>query len=291
MQTRIDKIFKSRKKISKAKLVKSIILYAVLGLLSIYFLFPFFFVLSRSFMSLSEVNSPQIVWWASEMHFENYKVIGEYWNYLLNTLVVIIINGVFIPITGAMIAFPFARYRFPGKKIMFSLLMSTCMLPWVVTSIPIFILYAKLGLINTLASQWIGAFFGGSAMQIFLIIQFMRAIPKTLDEAAYIDGANKLTIFTRIILPQCKSIIIYIAVTIIIGKWNDYMGPLIYIWDETKFTMAVAFYYDYSALGNGSIFINEKMAMAVFMTIPSLIIFAFFQKQMIEGIKIGGVKG
>ena len=97
------------------------------------------------------------------------------------------------------------------KKIMFSLLMSTCMLPWVVTSIPIFILYANLRLINTLESQWIGAFFGGSAMQIFLIIQFMRAIPKTLDEAAYIDGANKLTIFTKIILPQCKSIIIYIV--------------------------------------------------------------------------------
>ena len=205
--------------------------------------------------------------------------------------VFVIINGLFIPLTGAMIAFPFARYRFPGKKIMFSLLMSTCMLPWVVTSIPIFILYANLHLINTLESQWIGAFFGGSAMQIFLIIQFMRAIPKTLDEAAYIDGANKLTIFTKIVLPQCKSIIIYIAVTIVIGKWNDYMGPLIYIWDETKFTMAVAFYYDYSALGNGSIFINEKMAMAVFMTVPSLIIFAFFQKQMIEGIKIGGVKG
>lgn len=271
--------------------VRKAIIYVILGILTLYFLFPFYFVFSRSFMTLSEVNSSKLIWWGKNAGFENYKVISQYWHYLFNTLIVIVINGLFIPFSGALIAFPFARYNFPGKKIMFSLLMSTVMLPWVVTSIPIFILYAKLGLINKLASQWVGAFFGGSAMQIFLIIQFIRAIPKAIDDAAYIDGANKWIIFARIVLPQCKSIIIYLVIITIIGRWNDYMGPLIYIWDEKQFTMAVAFYYNYSALGNGSIFVNEKMAMAIFMTIPSLLLFAFFQKQMVEGIKIGGLKG
>ena len=273
------------------KLIKNIVLYSVLGLLTVYFLFPFFFVVSRSLMSFSEVNSVKLVWWPEKIDFRNYQVITRYWTYLKNTMIVVVINAVFIPLSGAIIAFPFARYEFAGKKVMFSLLMSTVMLPWVVTSIPVYILYAKLNLINKLASQWVGAFFGGSALQIFLIMQFIRAIPKAIDEAAYIDGANKFVIFEKIILPQCKSIIIYIAVGTVISRWNDYMGPLVYIWDKTQFTMAVAFYYEYSALGNGSIFVNEKMAMAVIMTIPSIIIFAFFQKQMIEGIKMGGLKG
>lgn len=202
-----------------------------------------------------------------------------------------VINAVFLPISGAVIAFPFARYQFAGKKVMFSLLMSTVMLPWVVTSIPIYILYAKLGLLNKLASQWIGAFFGGGAMQIFLVIQYMRAVPKSLDEAAYIDGANKFVVFSKIVLPQCKNILVFYAVTTIIGRWNDYMGPLIYIWDSEKFTLAVAFYVEYSFTGTGAMLINEKMAMSVFMTLPSLILFAFFQKDMIEGVKIGGIKG
>ena len=268
--------------------IRKTIQYTVLVLLSMYFLFPLYFVLSRSLMHITEINSASLVWFPKKLMFENYAVVGRYWDAFWNTIVVIAINAVFVPLTGAMIAFPFARYRFSGKKIMFMLLMSTSMLPWVITSIPTYILYAKLNLINKLESQWVGAFFGGPAMQIFLIIQFMRGIPKAIDEAAYIDGANKWTIFTKLIMPQCKNIIIYLAITTIIGKWNDYMGPLIYIWDESQFTMAVAFYYEYSTSGNGSIFVNEKMAMAVFMTIPSALMFAFFQNTMIEGVKIGG---
>lgn len=164
-----------------------------------------FFVITRSLMTISEVNSPSLVWFPAKPVWENYAVIGNYFLYLKNTLIVVVINAVFLPISGAVIAFPFARYQFAGKKVMFSLLMSTVMLPWVVTSIPIYILYAKLGLLNKLASQWIGAFFGGGAMQIFLVIQYMRAVPKSLDEAAYIDGANKFVVFSKIVLPQCKT--------------------------------------------------------------------------------------
>ena len=277
--------------VKRKKRALTAVLYIALILLSFYFLFPFFFVITRSLMTISEVNSPSLVWFPAKPVWENYAVIGNYFLYLKNTLIVVVINAVFLPISGAVIAFPFARYQFAGKKVMFSLLMSTVMLPWVVTSIPIYILYAKLGLLNKLASQWIGAFFGGGAMQIFLVIQYMRAVPKSLDEAAYIDGANKFVVFSKIVLPQCKNILVFYAVTTIIGRWNDYMGPLIYIWDSEKFTLAVAFYVEYSFTGTGAMLINEKMAMSVFMTLPSLILFAFFQKDMIEGVKIGGIKG
>lgn len=284
-------VYAVNRKSKRKKRALTAVLYIALILLSFHFLFPFFFVITRSLMTISEVNSPSLVWFPAKPVWENYAVIGNYFLYLKNTLIVVVINAVFLPISGAVIAFPFARYQFAGKKVMFSLLMSTVMLPWVVTSIPIYILYAKLGLLNKLASQWIGAFFGGGAMQIFLVIQYMRAVPKSLDEAAYIDGANKFVVFSKIVLPQCKNILVFYAVTTIIGRWNDYMGPLIYIWDSEKFTLAVAFYVEYSFTGTGAMLINEKMAMSVFMTLPSLILFAFFQKDMIEGVKIGGIKG
>ena len=284
-------VYAVNRKSKRKKRALTAVLYIALILLSFYFLFPFFFVITRSLMTISEVNSPSLVWFPAKPVWENYAVIGNYFLYLKNTLIVVVINAVFLPISGAVIAFPFARYQFAGKKVMFSLLMSTVMLPWVVTSIPIYILYAKLGLLSKLASQWIGAFFGGGAMQIFLVIQYMRAVPKSLDEAAYIDGANKFVVFSKIVLPQCKNILVFYAVTTIIGRWNDYMGPLIYIWDSEKFTLAVAFYVEYSFTGTGAMLINEKMAMSVFMTLPSLILFAFFQKDMIEGVKIGGIKG
>ena len=233
-------VYAVNRKSKRKKRALTAVLYIALILLSFYFLFPFFFVITRSLMTISEVNSPSLVWFPAKPVWENYAVIGNYFLYLKNTLIVVVINAVFLPISGAVIAFPFARYQFAGKKVMFSLLMSTVMLPWVVTSIPIYILYAKLGLLNKLASQWIGAFFGGGAMQIFLVIQYMRAVPKSLDEAAYIDGANKFVVFSKIVLPQCKNILVFYAVTTIIGRWNDYMGPLIYIWDSEKFTLAVA---------------------------------------------------
>ena len=265
--------------------------YVLLIVFSLFFIFPYFYMLTRSLMSLSEVNAKNFLLFPSELHFENYKVIIDYLPALRNTLVVIIMNGFFIPLTGAMIAFPFARYRFKGKKVMFSLLMATVMLPGSVTTIPLYVMYSKLNLLDTLASQWVGAFFGGSAMQMFLIIQFMRGIPKELDNAAYLDGANKFIVFTRIMLPLCFNILVYTSIGVILAKWNDFTGPLVYLRSEDKYTMAVAFYYDFSQSGVKALFVNYKMAMTTFMTLVPMILFFVFQKTMIGGIKVGGLKG
>lgn len=242
-------------------------------------------------MSLPEINSGKLTIFPDEYHFENYKIVADYLPYLKNTLIVVIINGFFIPLTGAMIAFPFARYEFKGKKIMFSLLLSTVMLPGSVTTIPLYVLYSKLGLLDTLASQWVGAFFGGSAMQIFLIIQFMRGVPKELDNAAYIDGANRFVVFARIMLPLCTNILIYTGIGVVLSRWNDFTGPLVYLRSQKNYTMAVAFYYEFSSSGISSLFTNYKMAMVTFMTIVPIILFFVFQKTMISGIKVGGIKG
>ena len=265
--------------------------YVLMTLFALFFIFPYFYMLTRSLMSLPEVNSPNFVLFPSELVFENYSIIGEYLPYLYNTLIVIVINGFFIPFTGGLIAFPFARYRFKGKKVMFSLLMATVMLPGSVTTIPLYVLYSKLGLLDTLASQWVGAFFGGSAMQIFLIVQFMRGIPKELDNAAYLDGANKFVVFTKIMLPLCFNILVYTSIGVVMAKWNDFTGPLVYLRSSKNYTMAVAFYYDFSQGGVKSLFINYKMAMTTFMTLFPMILFLVFQKTMIGGVKVGGLKG
>lgn len=265
--------------------------YVLLVLFSLFFIFPYFYMLTRSLMSLPEINSGKLTIFPNEFHLENYKIVVDYLPYLKNTLIVVIINGFFIPFTGAMIAFPFARYEFKGKKIMFALLLSTVMLPGSVTTIPLYVLYSKLGLLDTLALQWVGAFFGGSAMQIFLIIQFMRGVPKELDNAAYLDGANKFIVFFKIMLPLCMNILIYTGIGVVLAKWNDFTGPLVYLRSQKNYTMAVAFYYEFSANGISALFNNYKMAMVTFMTIVPIILFFVFQKQMISGIKVGGIKG
>lgn len=273
------------------KILFAAVRYILLLVFAIFFIFPYFYMLTRSLMSLSEVNSPDFILFPSKLHFENYKIVADYLPFLKNTLLIIVINGFFIPVTGAMIAFPFARYRFKGKNIMFSCLMATVMLPGSVTTIPLYVLYSKLGLLDTLASQWVGAFFGGSALQIFLIVQFMRGIPKELDNAAYLDGANKVIVFTRIMLPLCFNILVYTSIGVVLAKWNDFTGPLVYLRSKNNYTMAVAFYYEFSQNGVNALFINYKMAMTTFMTLVPMLLFFIFQKTMIGGIKVGGLKG
>ena len=273
------------------KILFAAVRYILLLVFAIFFIFPYFYMLTRSLMSLSEVNSPDFILFPSKLHFENYKIVADYLPILKNTLLIIVINGFFIPVTGAMIAFPFARYRFKGKNIMFSCLMATVMLPGSVTTIPLYVLYSKLGLLDTLASQWVGAFFGGSALQIFLIVQFMRGIPKELDNAAYLDGANKVIVFTRIMLPLCFNILVYTSIGVVLAKWNDFTGPLVYLRSKNNYTMAVAFYYEFSQNGVNALFINYKMAMTTFMTLVPMLLFFIFQKTMIGGIKVGGLKG
>lgn len=278
------------KKLTVFKITARSLRYLIMGVFALFFIFPYFYMLTRSLMSLSEVNSASFLLFPSQLHFKNYKVVIDYLPYLRNTLIVVVINGFFIPVTGAMIAFPFARYSFKGKKIMFALLMGTVMLPGSVTTIPLYVLYSKLGLLDRLASQWVGAFFGGSAMQIFLIVQFMRGVPKELDNAAYLDGANKFVVFTRIMLPLCFNILVYTSIGVVLAKWNDFTGPLVYLRSKENYTMAVAFYYEFSQNGVNALFVNYKMAMTTFMTIVPLLLFFIFQKTMIGGIKVGGLK-
>lgn len=175
---------------------------------------------------------------------------------------------------------------------MFGFIMSTVLLPSAVLMVPQYFLYSQFGLVGNLSSQWIGAFWGGGALNIFLVIQFMRGIPKDMDNAARIDGANEYQIFFRIVFPLCFNVFLYMAIGMAMGLWMDFQGPLLYLGEnESQFTIALAFYFNYvKNTGESSNMQNQLMAMCVVVSLVPLLLFLCFQKQMIGGIKIGGLK-
>lgn len=284
-----------KKKYSRKKIRDGVLLavkYAVMTLLALFLLFPYVFMVSKSLMNLVDANAAvPLLFPKSGVYFSNYKIFLEYWQYFRNSLVVVLINGIFVPLTGFMAAYPFGRRQFKGKGVLFSIMMSTVMLPGAVTMVPTYVMFNRFGLVDNLASQWVTAFFGGGAMNIFLMIQFLRAIPKDYDNAATIDGANMVQIFLFIMLPMCKNVLLFIGISTVIGRWSDFQGPLIYLTSMENMTVAVAFYTEFSSSGASAIFSNAKMAMAVCMTILPMFLYLVFQKQMIGGIKIGGLKG
>ena len=265
--------------------------YGVAAILAVFFMFPYLYMINKSLMSGLELAPGNTHFWTQSFQISNYAVVWSFWRNILNTLQVVFINGIFAPLTACICAFPLARHKFAGKKFMFGFIMSTVLLPTSVLMIPQYFLYTQLGLIGKLSSQWIGAFWGGGALNIFLVIQFMRSIPKDMDNAARIDGANEYQIFLRIVFPLCFNVFLYMAITMMMGLWMDFQSPLLDLGDaKDQYTVGLAFYYFYETEGVAANRQNELMAMCVVMSLVPMAVFFIFQKNMIGGIKIGGIK-
>lgn len=284
---------KLAKKRKAGRIALLVVKYAVAALLIVFFMFPYLFMINKSLMSASELQVGNAHFFPQQLTFSNYSIVIDFWKNILNTLEVVLINGIFVPLTACICAFPFARHDFKGKSAMFTFMMSTVLLPTSVLMIPTYFLYSQLGLVGNLTSQWIGAFWGGGALNIFLVIQFMRSIPRDIDNAARVDGANEYQIFLYIIFPLCFNIFLYIAITTVMGLWMDFQGPLLYLGNaESEYTVGLAFYYYYSSSSNVSANLQNKlMAMCTVMSLVPMLLFLCFQKQMIGGIKVGGLKG
>ena len=186
-----------------------------------------------------------------------------------------------------MVAFPFARLNFDGKNKLFTLLLSTMMLPGIVTMIPNYVLFKYLHWVDTYNPLIIPAFFGGGAYNIFLMRQFFLSIPKDLDEAATIDGASNAVTFWKVILPLSKPALTTVGVFTFVGSWHDFMGPLIYINDPNKFTLEVGL-RSYTSL-TGTQF-HLVMAASVMVTLPLIALFFVSQRFFVKGIVMTGIK-
>lgn len=285
----------SRRKTKIKRTVSKGVIYLVLTALSLFFIFPFLYMFFMSFMTDAQsLGNPAIVFFPTDgWHVSNYKSVfdSSFLNSLKNTMVIIAINLITVPFAATLCAFGFARCRFRGNDFVFAVVLATIMLPSVAIQIPLYVLYVKLGWVNTILPLTVPAAFGGGAMNIFLARQFMRSIPSSYDEAAVIDGANRFQVFAQIYLPLVRPIIVFIMIGVFNGTWNDFMGPLVYLRKEDSYTLALNVFYRFSGQLTEGKFPNVQMATGVMMIIPAALVFFIFQKQLIDGINIGGIKG
>lgn len=233
-------------------------------------------------------------------HFENFWLVLVNKQFPLlgptvNTLFLIVLNIAGVLFSNTLIAYGFAHYRFPHREFLFQLVILTMLIPGVVLMIPSFLLFLQMGWYNTYLPLWVPAFFG-TPFYIFIVRQYMRSIPPEMLDAARIDGAGVLASYWHIMLPLCKPVMVVMMVFTFQGVWSDFVGPLLYVSDEAKFTLPFALAYFRSQSGHAatqgaSSSLHLLMAGTVMVTIPPLLLYFFVQKQLIGGIARIGLKG
>lgn len=268
---------------------KNVLSYIFLVLFAFLFLFPVFCLLLQSVLPDEELS--QFTLFPAYFNFEPYKTAlsdAMLLKYFGNTVALILLNILGSAVMSSITAFGLSKVKFKGQELVFSLILATVFLPSTVTSIPLYAMYLKMGWTTTNYPLWVPLLFGGGAMNIFLMRQFMRGIPKTYTEAAILDGASNFRIYLNIVLPLIKPIFIYLSVQTFFGVWNDFQGPLMYLEDESQYTLSLALYLEY---GQSNDPINLTMAVGVLMMIPCAALFAIFQKELMEGVSTVGIKG
>jgi multiple sugar transport system permease protein len=270
---------------------KRIILYIILAFLSAACVIPLYWLVRSSFMRSTDIyRVDPIILWPKEMIWDNYAQAVRFMAFLrktINTLVILVGNMAGAAITSCMAAYAFSRVQWKGRQICFFILLTSMMLPGTVTIIPQYLIWAKLGFVDTYVPLILPAYFGGGAFNIFLLRQFFLGIPRDLDEAAKIDGAGNIWIFSRIIVPLAKPAVMVICLFIFLGCWNDFFGPLIYLNTADKYTLALGLL---QFRGNYSTRWNWLMAASTIVVIPCIVMYIFTQRRLIEGIALTGLK-
>lgn len=264
--------------------------YVCLILGGMVILFPLYWAITTSFKSLSEALIAPPVWWPTAWHLENYTfALRElhFLNLLKNTLVITASAVVGQMLSSSLAAYGFARFRFPGRDILFLIALGTVMVPAHILIIPRFVIFNKLGMMDTYWPLILPSVFAGP-FNIFLLRQFFMTIPLELDDAARIDGCGPMATFIRILLPLAKPALGIIAVFTFMREWRDFMGPLIYITSISKYTLALGLH------SFRTVFLTEWnyiLAGAVTVMIPPVLVFFVAQRYFIQGIVFTGVKG
>lgn len=225
--------------------------------------------------------------------WENYKEAltppnFKFVQYLRNTLIITFAALIGQVISCSLVAFGFARLRFPGRGVLFIMVLATMMLPAQVTMVPLFKIFVTLGWYDTFLPLIVPAFFATSGFFVFLLRQYFMGIPLEMDEAARIDGATTWQIFMKVLVPQAKPAIATVAIFSFMAHWNDFLGPLIYLGNPDLRTLALGLY---AFQGEHSIDLHLLMAAATVVMLPLLLLFAVAQRYFIQGVVISGVKG
>ncbi|NOK58519.1 MAG: putative rhamnose oligosaccharide ABC transport system, permease component [Chloroflexi bacterium AL-W] len=274
------------------RITRRVMLYLVVLSGSLLMIFPLFWMVSTSIKTVAEANGPTIVWWPTQPQFEAYSqlIADPQWRqYLLNSVFVTTLAVVGTLTSVAIVAYSLSRVEWPGRNIVFFLLLSTLMIPPQTTLVPQYVLFYNLGWINTFNPIVIPGFFAGGASFVFLLRQFMRSIPRDLDEAAMMDGANHLTIWWRIIIPMCTPVLATIAIFLFVANWNAFQIPLIYLQRTSLYTLPIAINNLYNPQQ-----VSQPwpliMAASVLATIPLMIGFVVAQRYVFSSIVQTGMR-
>jgi len=269
----------------------SVVKHAVLIFFGFFYVLPLFWMLSTALKKDSQVIAFPPVWIPNPAMWNNFFEAFNFVpfaTFLQNSLVISITTVVGVLISCLFSAYAFSRLEWKGRDAMFFLVISTLMLPYQVTMVPLYVIFNKIGWVNTLLPLIVPAFFG-NAFFIFLARQFFLGIPRDLSDAALIDGCNDLQIIWKIILPLSRPLIMVIALFQFLGSWNDFLGPLIYLNDKNLYTVSLGLALMRSAYGLSRF--SLIMAATALFVIPVLILFFFAQKSFIQGITFTGLKG
>jgi multiple sugar transport system permease protein len=276
-----------------------IIAWLLLAGMSILFLAPFFWMLSTSLKDVNELSSAH--WIPQRLAWENYRdafSFGLWPQWAMNTVIITVVDVIGTIFSTAVVAYAFARLRWPGRDQMFSLVLATMMLPGIVVMIPKYILFSKLPAFGFMGSEtWINTFlpltvpaFTGNAFYIFLTRQFMRGIPMELSEAAKIDGASELRILWSIIMPLTKPALAAVSIFAFQGAWEDFLNPLLYLKSEPLYTLQLGLRTFEFAAGGAPNW-SWMMAGSLVIMMPVIVVFIMFQRYFIEGVTMTGMGG
>jgi ABC-type glycerol-3-phosphate transport system permease component len=272
-----------------------VIFYVAVAILSVFFMGPFVWTVISSLKDASEIQTFPPTLFPKVLHFDNYSNAWSrvpFLSFYINSIIVTGLATFGQTASATLVAYGFARFRFPWKGPLFMLVMATLMVPWEVTIVPSFILFKILGWLDTLAPLIVPHWFGGGPFFIFLLRQFFMTIPRDYDEAAKIDGANSLQILWEVLVPLCRPAITTVAIFAALFHWNAFIEPLIFLNTPTKFTVSLGLrYFQTAPLDAGEPKEHLLMAGTVIMIVPCVILFFAAQRYFVKGIVLSGLKG
>ena len=277
--------------------VKVALTHVVLIVLGLVFVMPLLWMVSTAIKPIDETmrNPPVLIpsrwewdnFWKAIIYGQDDLGYIPFLVYGRNTLLLTVLTVSGAVVSNAMVAYSFARLRWPGRDVFFAITLATMMIPFPILMVPTFSLFKTLGWIGTFRPLWVPAWFA-SAFSIFLLRQFFKSIPMELSEAAKIDGCSEFRIFLDIVVPLAKPALAVVALFTFMGTWNDFLGPLIYLTDQQSFTLSVGLNFFQSQHGGTKW--NLLMAASLVIIAPVLIVFFFAQKVFIQGIATTGGK-
>lgn len=290
----LDEVDKAHRRDRRRQKVTIVFRYALLTFVGLIMLYPLIWLIGASFKTNSEIFANPGFWPenpTADGYIRGWQTSTAYTfgTFFVNTLWIVLPKIIGTAISCTAVAYGFARFDFPFKKLLFATLIATLLLPNVVTRIPQYLLFRDLGWLDTYLPLWVPSAFAGDAFFVFMLVQFLRAIPRDMEEAARVDGANTWQVLIFIVIPLLMPALISVCLFQFMWTMNDFLGPLIYISSVDKFPVSLALKLSIDT--TEAFEWNRVLAMSVLTLLPALTVFFLAQKYFIDGISAGGIKG